>query len=141
MKGYWGKPEETAEAMPSGWFHTGDLARKDDDGYYAIVDRKKEMIIRGGYNVYLREIEEALHEHPAVAEVAGIGSPHPELGEEVGAAVVLRPGATATPDEFREWAKARVAAYKYPATCGWPTPCPRDPPARSCGGRSGYLPR
>jgi long-chain acyl-CoA synthetase len=72
------------------------------------------MIIRGGYNVYPREVEEALHEHPAVAEVASIGIPHPQLGEEVGAAVVLRPGATATPDELREWAKARVAAYKYP---------------------------
>ncbi|HEV7755568.1 MAG TPA: AMP-binding protein, partial [Mycobacteriales bacterium] len=114
MKGYWGKPEETAKAIPDGWFRTGDLARKDDEGYYAIVDRKKEMIIRGGYNVYPREVEEALHEHPAVAEVASIGIPHPQLGEEVGAAVVLRPGATATPDELREWAKARVAAYKYP---------------------------
>jgi long-chain acyl-CoA synthetase len=114
MKGYWGKPEETATAIPDGWFRTGDLARKDDDGYYAIVDRKKEMIIRGGYNVYPREIEQALHEHPAVAEVVGIGIPHPELGEEVGAAVVLKPGAVATPEELREWAKARVAAYKYP---------------------------
>jgi long-chain acyl-CoA synthetase len=114
MKGYWRKPEETATAIPDGWFRTGDLARKDDQGYYAIVDRKKEMIIRGGYNVYPREIEEALYEHPAVAEVASIGIPHPELGEEVGAAVVLKPGATASPDELREWAKARVAAYKYP---------------------------
>jgi long-chain acyl-CoA synthetase len=114
MKGYWQRPEETAAAIPDGWFRTGDLARRDDDGYYAIVDRKKEMIIRGGYNVYQREIEEALYEHPAVAEVACIGIAHPELGEEVAAAVVLKPGATATPDELREWAKARVAAYKYP---------------------------
>src|SRR4051794_5354105 len=114
MKGYWGKPEETSQAIPDGWFRTGDLARKDDGGYYAIVDRKKEMIIRGGYNVYPREIEEALHEHPAVAEVASIGIPRPDLGEEVGAAVVLKPGATASPDELREWAKVRVAAYKYP---------------------------
>jgi long-chain acyl-CoA synthetase len=114
MKGYWGKPEETAEAITDGWFRTGDLARTDDDGYFFIVDRKKEMIIRGGYNVYPREIEEALHEHPAVAAVAAIGIPHPDLGEEVGAAVVLKPGASATPDELREWAKARVAAYKYP---------------------------
>jgi long-chain acyl-CoA synthetase len=114
MKGYWGKPEETAKAIPDGWFRTGDLARQDDDGYFFIVDRKKEMIIRGGYNVYPREIEEALYEHPAVAEVACIGIPHPDLGEEVGAAVALKPGASAEPDELREWVKARVAAYKYP---------------------------
>jgi long-chain acyl-CoA synthetase len=114
MKGYWGKPEATAQAIPDGWFRTGDLARMDSDGYFFIVDRKKEMIIRGGYNVYPREIEEALHEHPAVAEVAVIGIPHDSLGEEVGAAVALKPGATATPDELKEFAKHRVAAYKYP---------------------------
>jgi long-chain acyl-CoA synthetase len=114
MKGYWGKPEATAAAIPDGWFRTGDLARMDEDGYFFIVDRKKEMIIRGGYNVYPREIEEALHEHPAVAEVAVIGIPHESLGEEVGAAVALKPGATATPDELKEFAKQRVAAYKYP---------------------------
>jgi long-chain acyl-CoA synthetase len=114
MKGYWERPEETAKAIPDGWFRTGDLARRDDDGYFFIVDRKKEMIIRGGYNVYPREIEEALYEHPAVAEVACIGIAHPELGEEVAAAVALKPGATAEVDELREFAKARVAAYKYP---------------------------
>ena len=94
MKGYWQRPEETATAIPDGWFRTGDLARQDDDGYFFIVDRKKEMIIRGGYNVYPREIEEALYEHPAVAEVACVGIAHPELGEEVAAAVALKPGAT-----------------------------------------------
>jgi long-chain acyl-CoA synthetase len=114
MKGYWGKPEATAAAIPDGWFRTGDLARIDEDGYFFIVDRKKELIIRGGYNVYPREIEEALHEHPAVAEVAVVGIPHDSLGEEVGAAVALKPGATATPDELRAFAKGRVAAYKYP---------------------------
>jgi long-chain acyl-CoA synthetase len=114
MKGYWQRPEETAKAIPDGWFRTGDLARTDDDGYFFIVDRKKEMIIRGGYNVYPREIEEALYEHPAVAEVACIGIKHPDLGEEVGAAVALKPGASAEPGELREFAKARVAAYKYP---------------------------
>ena len=114
MKGYWGKPEETAKAIPDGWFRTGDLARQDVDNYLFIVDRKKDMIIRGGENVYPREIEEALYEHPAVAEVACIGIPDPDLGEEVGAAVVLKPGASADPDELREWAKARLAAYKYP---------------------------
>jgi long-chain acyl-CoA synthetase len=114
MKGYWQRPEDTAKAIPDGWFRTGDLARVDDDGYYSIVDRKKEMIIRGGYNVYPREIEEALYEHPAVAEVACIGIAHPQLGEEVAAAVALKPDATAEVDELREFAKARVAAYKYP---------------------------
>jgi long-chain acyl-CoA synthetase len=114
MKGYWGKPEATAEVIRDGWFLTGDLATVDDDGYYHIVGRKKDLIIRGGYNVYPREIEEVLHEHPAVAEVAVIGIPHVELGEDVGAAVVLKPGASATPEELRAFAKDRVAAYKYP---------------------------
>ena len=120
MKGYWGKPEATAEAMTGegeaggGWFRTGDMARVDSDGYYYIVDRKKDLIIRGGYNVYPREIEEVLHEHPAVAEVAVIGMPHPELGEEVGAAVALKPDASATPEELRAFARDKVAAYKYP---------------------------
>jgi long-chain acyl-CoA synthetase len=114
MKGYWNRAEDTAKAIPDGWFRTGDLARQDEDGYYFIVDRKKEMIIRGGYNVYPREIEEALYEHPAVAEVACIGIRHPDLGEEVGAAVALKPGASADVDELRAFAKERVAAYKYP---------------------------
>jgi long-chain acyl-CoA synthetase len=114
MKGYWAKPEETAKAIRNGWFHTGDLARQDDDGFYFIVDRKKDMIIRGGYNVYPREIEEVLYEHPAVAEAAVLGVPHVELGEEVGAAVTLKPGATATVDELRDFVKGQVAAYKYP---------------------------
>jgi len=114
MKGYWGKPEATAEAITDGWFRTGDLAKVDSDGYYYIVDRKKDLIIRGGYNVYPREIEEVLHEHPAVAEVAVIGIPHPDLGEEVGAAVALKPGASATPAELREFARDKMAAYKYP---------------------------
>jgi long-chain acyl-CoA synthetase len=114
MKGYWGNPEATAEAITDGWFRTGDLAKVDSDGYYYIVDRKKDLIIRGGYNVYPREIEEVLHEHPAVAEVAVIGIPHPDLGEEVGAAVALKPGASATAAELREFARDKMAAYKYP---------------------------
>ena len=114
MKGYWANPEATAAAIPDGWFRSGDLARVDEDGYFFIVNRKKELIIRGGYNVYPREIEEALYEHPGVAEVAVIGIPHDSLGEEVGAAVALKPGASATPDELRAFARDRVAAYKYP---------------------------
>jgi long-chain acyl-CoA synthetase len=114
MNGYWQRPEETAKAIPDGWFRTGDLARRDEDGYFFIVDRKKEMIIRGGYNVYPREIEEALYEHPAVAEVACVGITHPELGEEVAAAVALKPGASAEVAELRDFVKSRVAAYKYP---------------------------
>jgi long-chain acyl-CoA synthetase len=114
MKGYWQRPEATAEALRDGWFHTGDLARVDEDGYFYIVDRKKDMIIRGGYNVYPREIEEVLYEHPAVAEAAVIGLPHASLGEEVAAAVALEPGATITAEELRDYVKGQVAAYKYP---------------------------
>jgi long-chain acyl-CoA synthetase len=114
MKGYWRRPEETAKAIPDGWFRTGDIGRVDEDGYFSIVDRKKDLIIRGGYNVYPREVEEVLYEHPAVAEAAVIGLAHPELGEEVGAAVALRPGASATAEELRDHVKTQVAAYKYP---------------------------
>jgi long-chain acyl-CoA synthetase len=114
MKGYWRRPEATAEAVVDGWFHTGDLARADADGYLFIVDRIKDLIIRGGYNVYPREVEEVLYEHPAVAEAAVIGIPHPTLGQEVGAAVALKPGATATADELREFVKEQIAPQKYP---------------------------
>jgi long-chain acyl-CoA synthetase len=114
MKGYWQRVEATAEAIRDGWFHTGDLARVDEDGYFYIVDRKKDLIIRGGYNVYPREIEEVLYEHPAVAEAAVIGLPHEALGEEVAAAVALKPGVTITADELRDYVKGQVAAYKYP---------------------------
>ena len=114
MKGYWQRPDATAEAMRGGWFHTGDMAKVDEDGYFYIVDRKKDLIIRGGYNVYPREIEEVLYEHPAVAEAAVVAVPHAELGEEVGAAVALKAGAEATPDELQAFVKERVAAYKYP---------------------------
>ena len=114
MKGYWQRPAETAAAIPDGWFRTGDLGRADEDGYFFIVDRKKDMIIRGGYNVYPREIEEVLYEHPEVAEAAVVGVPDPLLGEEVAAAVALSHGATVTVDELRAYVKARVAAYKYP---------------------------
>ena len=115
MKGYWGKPDATADAISgAGWFRSGDLARMDEDGYFFIVDRLKDMIIRGGYNVYPREIEEVLYAHRAVREAAVVGIPHPELGEEVAAAVALKPEAEATEDELREFVKEQVAAYKYP---------------------------
>jgi long-chain acyl-CoA synthetase len=114
MKGYWRREEATREAIPDGWFRSGDLARQDEDGYFFIVDRKKDLIIRGGYNVYPREVEEALYEHEAVAEVAVIGIPHGDLGEEVGAAVALKPGQEADVDALRAFAKERLAAYKYP---------------------------
>jgi long-chain acyl-CoA synthetase len=115
MKGYWRRPEATADAIDAdGWFRSGDIARVDDDGYFYIVDRKKELVIRGGFNIYPREIEEVIYEHPAVAEAAVIGVPHETLGEEVGAAVALKAGADATPDELRDFVKQRVAAYKYP---------------------------
>ncbi|NJC72651.1 long-chain fatty acid--CoA ligase [Planosporangium thailandense] len=114
MKGYYKKPEATAEAFRGGWFHTGDLAYRDSDGYLFIVDRKKDLIIRGGFNVYPREIEEVLYAHPAVNEAAVIGRVDEKLGEEVMAIVSLKPGATATPEEIIEYAKERVAAYKYP---------------------------
>jgi long-chain acyl-CoA synthetase len=115
MKGYWNLPEATKAAItPDGWLNTGDVGRVDEDGYFYIVDRTKDLIIRGGYNVYPREIEEVLYEHPAVAEAAVIGIPHNLLGEEVGAAVALQEGESAEPDELRDYVKARVAAYKYP---------------------------
>jgi long-chain acyl-CoA synthetase len=128
MKGYWGKPEATAAAIdPDGWFSTGDLATRDEDWYYTILDRKKDLIIRGGYNVYPREIEEVLYEHPAVAEVAVIGVPHPTLGEEVSAAVSLKPGAQATPEELVAFVKDRVAAYKYPREVWFLAELPKSP--------------
>ena len=119
MKGYWNLPDATkATITEDGWLNTGDVGRIDEDGYFYIVDRTKDMIIRGGYNVYPREIEEVLYEHPAVAEAAVIGIPHDSLGEEVGAAVALKKDALeegkVTPEELRDYVKARVAAYKYP---------------------------
>jgi long-chain acyl-CoA synthetase len=114
MKGYWGRPDATAAAIRDGWFHSGDLGRIDQDGYFFIVDRKKDMIIRNGFNVYPREIEEVLYGHPAVREAAVVGIPNDEFGEEVGAAVSLKDGAQTTPDDLREYVKEQVAAYKYP---------------------------
>ncbi|MEJ2747828.1 MAG: AMP-binding protein, partial [Anaerolineae bacterium] len=114
MKGYYKKPEATAEAFRTGWFHTGDIGRKDEDGYVYIVDRVKDMIIRGGFNVYPREIEETLVSHPDVSLAAVIGVPHDQYGEEIKAFVVRKEGATATEEEIIAWAKENMAAYKYP---------------------------
>ncbi len=114
MKGYWKREDATEEAIKDGWFHTGDLAKVDEDGYFFIVDRKKDMIIRGGYNVYPREIEEVFYEHPAVREAAVVAMKHEELGEEVGAAVALKEGQEATVEELQAFVKENVAAYKYP---------------------------
>jgi len=116
MKGYWNKPEANVEAFKGGWFHTGDLGYVDEDGFFFIVDRKKEMIIRGGFNVYPREVEEVIYAHPAVAEAAVIGVPDERLGEEVKAVVALKPGATASAEDIIDFVKERVAAYKYPRT-------------------------
>jgi long-chain acyl-CoA synthetase len=127
MKGYWNRPDATEEVMRGGWFHTGDMARMDEDGYFFIVDRKKEMIIRGGYNVYPREIEEVLYEHPAVSEAAVVGVADESLGEEVGAAIVLRSGADADADDIRAFVRERVAAYKYPRRIWFADELPKGP--------------
>lgn len=114
MKRYWHRPEETASTIRDGWLYTGDIGRVDEDGSFWIIGRTKDVIIRGGYNVYPREVEDVLYEHPAVADAAVIGLPSSDLGEEVGAAVVLKPGARTTAEELREYVKHQVAAYKYP---------------------------
>jgi long-chain acyl-CoA synthetase len=114
MKGYYKRPEATEEAFKGGWFHTGDIGQKDEDGYYFIVDRKKDMIIRGGFNVYPREIEEVLYAHPAVAEAAVIGVPHAQHGEEVKAFVAFKPQQNVTPEDLITYCKSHLAAYKYP---------------------------
>jgi long-chain acyl-CoA synthetase len=114
VKGYWNKPEATAEAITDGWLHSGDVARLDDEGFVFIVDRAKDMIIRGGENVYCVEVEAALFEHPAVTDAAVIGIPHQVLGEEVGAVVHLAPGEHATEGELQAFVGERLAAFKVP---------------------------
>ncbi len=114
VKGYWNKPEATAAVITEGWLHTGDVARLDDEGFVYIVDRAKDMLIRGGENVYCVEIEGVLYEHPAVAEAAVIGIPHPTLGEEVGAVVTLLPGHDATQADLQDFVRSRLAGFKVP---------------------------
>ncbi|MEU0599422.1 hypothetical protein ABZ484_14425 [Streptomyces sp. NPDC006393] len=114
MKGYHGRPEDTSDAVRDGWFRTGDLARRDKDGFYYIVDRAKDLIIRGGFNVYPREIEEVLMTHPAISLAAVVGVPHESHGEEIKAFVILDRGAEVRPDELIAWGKEQMAGYKYP---------------------------
>ncbi len=114
MKGYYKRPQATQESIKDGWFATGDIAHRDQDGFYFIVDRKKDMIIRGGFNVYPREVEEVLYAHPAVAEAAVIGVKHESHGEEVKAVLALKPGHQVTSEEIIAYCKSKLAAYKYP---------------------------
>jgi long-chain acyl-CoA synthetase len=127
MKGYLGRPEATAETMRGGWFHSGDIGIRDADGSYRIVDRVKDMILRGGFNVYPREVEEVLYAHPAIAEAAVIGVPHESHGEEVKAVVALKPGQSATQDDLIGWCKERLAAYKYPRAVEFVDALPKGP--------------
>jgi long-chain acyl-CoA synthetase len=127
MKGYYKRPEATAEVLDKGWFRTGDVGTRDADGYYFIVDRKKDMLIRGGFNVYPREIEETLYAHPAVLEAAVVGVPHESHGEEVKAILALKPGTAATEAEIIDFCKQRLAAYKYPRTVEFRDSLPKGP--------------
>ena len=132
MKGYWNKPEATAEAIPDGWFRTGDLATMDDEGYFTIVDRKKDMILRGGMNVYPREVEEVIYTHPDVLEVAVVGVPDELYGEQVGAAVRLREGSDATPEDIIDVHQGADRGVQVPrARLGRPR-APKGPTGRSC---------
>ena len=128
MKGYWGREDATKEVLDDdGWFRTGDMGKRDDDGYYFIVDRKKDMIIRGGYNVYPREIEEILYEHDAVSEAAVVAVPDDSMGEEVGAAIVLKDGEDGNADDIKAFVKERVANYKYPRKIWFLDELPKGP--------------
>jgi long-chain acyl-CoA synthetase len=127
MKGYWQRPDATEEAMRGGWFHSGDMGRTDEEGYFYIVDRKKDLIIRGGYNVYPREVEEVLYEHPKIREAAVLGVPHDEWGEEIGAAVVLHDGEELPAEEVSAYVKERIAAYKYPRVVWFLDELPKGP--------------
>jgi long-chain acyl-CoA synthetase len=127
MKGYFRRPEETAASLRGGWFHTGDVGIRDAEGCYRIVDRVKDMILRGGFNVYPREVEEVLYTHPSVAEVAVIGVPNEEHGEEVKAVIALKPGQSLTEKEVIAFCKERLAAYKYPRIVEFVSALPKGP--------------
>lgn len=127
MKGYWNRPEETQMVLRNGWLYTGDLAKMDEDGFFSIVDRKKELIIAGGYNIYPREVEEVLYEHPKVKEVACYGVPDPYRGQTVKVAIVLKEGQTATEEEIIEFCRERLARYKIPKLVEFRTELPKSP--------------
>jgi len=127
MKGYWNRPEETKMVLRQGWLYTGDLAKMDEDGFFTIVDRKKELIIAGGYNVYPREVEEVLYEHPKIKEVACYGVPDPYRGQTVKVAIVLKEGQTATAEEIIEFCRERLARYKVPKLIEFRTELPKSP--------------
>ena len=127
MKGYLGRPEATAETLRGGWLHSGDLGYMDEDGFYFIVDRAKDLVIRGGYNVYPREIEEVLYAHPSILEAAVIGKPDERLGEEVVAVVALREGASASAEDIIAYTRERLAAYKYPREIRFMAELPKGP--------------
>jgi fatty-acyl-CoA synthase len=127
MKGYWNRPDATAEVIVDGWFHTGDIGVRDTDGFFFIVDRKKDMIISGGENVYPAEVEDALYQHPAVKEAAVIGVEHPRWGETVRAVVVVKEGATLTEAELIEHTQGRLARYKQPKSVVFTDSLPRNP--------------
>jgi long-chain acyl-CoA synthetase len=127
VKGYWNKPEATAETFVEGWLRTGDLARIDEEGFLFIIDRAKDMLIRGGENIYCVEVENVLYDHPDVMDAALVGIPHKTLGEEPAAVVHLRPGGTATEAELRQWVRDRLAAFKVPVKVAfWPETLPRN---------------
>lgn len=127
MKGYWNRPQETEEAFRNGWFHTGDLGKIDEEGYLHIVGRKKEMIISGGFKIFPREVEEVLHTHPKVKEVAVVGIPDPVRGESVKAYIVLKDGTTATEKELDEFCRNNLAAFKVPRIYEFVSSIPRTP--------------
>ena len=127
MKGYWGRDDATAEAIRDGWFHSGDMAKVDEDGYFFIVDRKKDMIIRGGYNVYPREIEEVLYEHPAVREAAVSASPTPTGARRSARRSRSRRASRSPTQELRDWVKEQVASYKYPREIWFVDELPKGP--------------
>lgn len=126
MRGYYNRPEETAKTIVDGWVHTGDMARFDADGYLYIVDRKKDMVLSGGFNIYTKEVEQALMEHPAVQDVAVVGAPDPVYGEAVVAYIEVRPGFTLTKEEVAEHAKSRIASYKKPKYVHFVDSLPRN---------------
>jgi long-chain acyl-CoA synthetase len=139
MKGYLNLPQETAEVLHDGWYHTGDLGRVDADGYYYIVDRKTDLIIVGGLNVYPREVELALASHPAVAEAAVIGVPDPARGEAPKALVVLRDGQQVGPHELIQWCRQRLTNYKVPRTISVVSHLPKTGTGKICKAKLGAM--